>query len=56
MKKLKHNAPKEPQRKRVTKEVALAAVAKALNTDGARRVLVVYDDPEHARVYQEPRA
>ena len=50
MKKLKLTAPKEQLRERVTKK------AEALKAKGAPRVLVVYDDPQHARVYPEPRA
>ena len=49
MKKLKLTAPKELLRERVSKK------AEALKAKGARRVLIVYDDAQHARVYQEPR-
>jgi hypothetical protein len=51
MKKLKLKAPKEQLREVVSKETESLLKAK-----GARRVLIVYDDAQHARVYQEPRA
>ncbi|MBL8955845.1 MAG: hypothetical protein JNK82_34040 [Myxococcaceae bacterium] len=49
MKKLKLEAPKEELRARCQKQ------ADELKAQGAPRVLVVYDDPEHARVYPEQR-
>jgi hypothetical protein len=48
MKKLKLKAPKEELRERVSKQ------AEALKAKGAKRVLVVYDDAQNARVYPEP--
>ena len=50
MKKLKVKAPKEQLLQRATK------TAEALKAQGAGRVLVVYDDAEHARVYPEQRS
>ncbi|MBK7863214.1 MAG: hypothetical protein IPJ65_32320 [Archangiaceae bacterium] len=49
MKKLKLKAPKAQLRERVSEK------AESLKAEGAGRVLVVYDDAEHARVYEERR-
>ncbi len=46
---LRLKAPKDQLRAQAAKR------AEELKQSGAHRVLVVYDDPEHARVYPEQR-